>query len=186
MMERSDSCSYGDEGDDGMTRGGDGWGSDGRGWCGVRRRVAGFWRRRRIFMERREDGEELGLTIPFEYTTYYAGVGQLSFSQHITCLRVSSYPAPTYQSCQQLCLLVTINAYPSLLLLRSVKVLSPKGSMGIKSILNRGFRKLSIQSQMIVPTSRFFPSANSTEYLMSTVDGTMPLKELNSAEVRLL
>ncbi|GJS52597.1 hypothetical protein Tco_0625959 [Tanacetum coccineum] len=133
-----------------------------------------------------EKGEELGLTIPFEYTTYYTGVGQLSFSQHITCLRVSSYPAPTYQSYQQLCLLVTIDAYPSLLLLRSVKVLSPKGSMGIKSILNRGFRKLSIQSQMIVPTSRFFPSANSTEYLMSTVDVTMPLKELNSAEVRLL
>ncbi|GKC27169.1 hypothetical protein Tco_1034463 [Tanacetum coccineum] len=60
------------------------------------------------------------------------------------------------------------------------------GSMGIKSILNRGFRKLSIQSQMIVPTSRFFSSANSTEYLVSTVDGTMPHKELNSAEVRLL
>ncbi|GJT25645.1 hypothetical protein Tco_0895582 [Tanacetum coccineum] len=81
---------------------------------------------------------------------------------------------------------VTIDAYPSLLLLRSVKVLSPKGSMGIKSILNRGFRKLSIQSKMIVPTSRFFPSATSTEYLVSTVDGTMPLKELNSAKVRLL
>ncbi|GKD03222.1 hypothetical protein Tco_1178196, partial [Tanacetum coccineum] len=60
------------------------------------------------------------------------------------------------------------------------------GSMGIKSIFNRGFRKLSIQSQMIVPTSRFFLSANSTEYLVSTVDGTMPLKELNLAEVRLL
>ncbi|GKD53966.1 hypothetical protein Tco_1287353, partial [Tanacetum coccineum] len=39
---------------------------------------------------------------------------------------------------------------------------------------------------MIVPTSRFFPSANSTEYLVSTVDGKMPLKELNSVEVRLL
>ncbi|GKF01109.1 hypothetical protein Tco_0028032, partial [Tanacetum coccineum] len=39
---------------------------------------------------------------------------------------------------------------------------------------------------MIVPTSRFFPSANSTGYLVSTVDGTMPLKEPNSAEVRLL
>nr|GEV42528.1 reverse transcriptase domain-containing protein [Tanacetum cinerariifolium] len=60
------------------------------------------------------------------------------------------------------------------------------GSMGIKSILNRGFRKLSIQSQMIVPTSRFFLSANSTEYLVSTVDGTMSLKELNSTKVRLL
>ncbi|GKC56068.1 hypothetical protein Tco_1083666, partial [Tanacetum coccineum] len=31
-----------------------------------------------------------------------------------------------------------------------------------------------------------FQSANSTEYLVSTVDGTMPLKELNLAEVRLL
>ncbi|GJU81589.1 hypothetical protein Tco_1283954 [Tanacetum coccineum] len=39
---------------------------------------------------------------------------------------------------------------------------------------------------MIVSTSRFFPLANLTEYLMSTIDGTMPLKELNSAEVRLL
>ncbi|GKB10431.1 hypothetical protein Tco_0844354 [Tanacetum coccineum] len=36
---------------------------------------------------------------------------------------------------------------------------------------------------MIVSTSRFFLSANSTEYLVSTVDGMMPLKELNSAEV---
>ncbi|GKF27200.1 hypothetical protein Tco_0083094, partial [Tanacetum coccineum] len=60
------------------------------------------------------------------------------------------------------------------------------GSMGIKSILNRGFRKLSIQSKMIEPTFRFFPSATSTEYLVSTVDRTMPLKELNSAKVRLL
>ncbi|GKE11841.1 hypothetical protein Tco_1415392, partial [Tanacetum coccineum] len=39
---------------------------------------------------------------------------------------------------------------------------------------------------MIAPTSRLFSSANSTEYLVSTVDGTMPLKELNLAEVRLL
>ncbi|GKB82103.1 hypothetical protein Tco_0948998 [Tanacetum coccineum] len=58
------------------------------------------------------------------------------------------------------------------------------GSMGIKSVSNRGFRKLIMQSQMIVPSSRFFPSSNTTEYLMSTIDGTMPLKELNSAEVR--
>ncbi|GJY41953.1 hypothetical protein Tco_0429223 [Tanacetum coccineum] len=39
---------------------------------------------------------------------------------------------------------------------------------------------------MIVSTSMIFPSAISTEYLVSTVDGTMPLKGLNSAEVRLL
>ncbi|GJU67116.1 hypothetical protein Tco_1253375 [Tanacetum coccineum] len=39
---------------------------------------------------------------------------------------------------------------------------------------------------MIVQTSRFFPSANSTGYLVSTIDGTMPLKEPNSTEVRLL
>ncbi|GKE14694.1 hypothetical protein Tco_1422271 [Tanacetum coccineum] len=38
---------------------------------------------------------------------------------------------------------------------------------------------------MIVPTSRFFPSANSTGYLVSTVDGTMPLKELNSTKERI-
>ncbi|GJU64424.1 hypothetical protein Tco_1246259 [Tanacetum coccineum] len=63
-------------------------------------------------------GEELGLTIPFEYTTYYAEVGQLSFSQPITCLSASSYLAPMYQSYQQLCLLVTIDASPSLLLLQ--------------------------------------------------------------------
>ncbi|GJV83573.1 hypothetical protein Tco_1523471 [Tanacetum coccineum] len=31
-----------------------------------------------------------------------------------------------------------------------------------------------------------FPSANSTEYSVSMVDGMMPLKELNSIEVRLL
>ncbi|GKD15711.1 hypothetical protein Tco_1200118, partial [Tanacetum coccineum] len=39
---------------------------------------------------------------------------------------------------------------------------------------------------MMVSISMIFPSANSTEYLVSTVDGAMPLKELNSAEVRLL
>nr|GEW20605.1 putative reverse transcriptase domain-containing protein [Tanacetum cinerariifolium] len=39
---------------------------------------------------------------------------------------------------------------------------------------------------MIVPTSRFFPSANSTEYLVSMVNGTTPTKELNSAKVRLV
>ncbi|GKD71966.1 hypothetical protein Tco_1326056, partial [Tanacetum coccineum] len=39
---------------------------------------------------------------------------------------------------------------------------------------------------MLVSTSIIFPSANSTGYLVSTVDGTMPIKELNSAEVRLL
>ncbi|GJW89022.1 hypothetical protein Tco_0164362 [Tanacetum coccineum] len=39
---------------------------------------------------------------------------------------------------------------------------------------------------MIVSTSMIFLSAISTEYLVSTVDGTMLLKELNSAEVRLL
>ncbi|GJS47375.1 hypothetical protein Tco_0597496 [Tanacetum coccineum] len=74
---------------------------------------------------RAPQGEELGLTNPFEYTTYYAGDGQLSFSQHITCLRVSSYPAPTYQSYQQLGLLATIDAYPLLLLLWVIKVSSP-------------------------------------------------------------
>ncbi|GKD88906.1 hypothetical protein Tco_1364413 [Tanacetum coccineum] len=39
---------------------------------------------------------------------------------------------------------------------------------------------------MIVSIPMTFPSANSTEYLVSTVDGMMPLKELNSTEVRLL
>ncbi|GJZ22480.1 hypothetical protein Tco_0807574 [Tanacetum coccineum] len=39
---------------------------------------------------------------------------------------------------------------------------------------------------MLVSTSIIFLSANSTEYLVSTVDGTMSLKELNSANVRLL
>ncbi|GKC51181.1 hypothetical protein Tco_1073926 [Tanacetum coccineum] len=81
-------------------------------------------------------GEELGITNPFKYTTYYAGDGQLSFSQHITCLRVSSYPAPTYQSYQQLGLLATIDAYPLLLLLRVVKVSSPKGSIGPSKVLS--------------------------------------------------
>ncbi|GJV71983.1 hypothetical protein Tco_1491978 [Tanacetum coccineum] len=60
------------------------------------------------------------------------------------------------------------------------------GSMGIKSILNRCFRKFSVQSYMMVSIPMTFLSANSTEYLVSTVDGMMPLKELNSAEVRLL
>ncbi|GJV22501.1 zinc finger, CCHC-type containing protein [Tanacetum coccineum] len=59
-------------------------------------------------------------------------------------------------------------------------------STGIKSILNGGFRKFSVQSQMIVSTHMTFSSANSTEYLVSTVDGMMLLKELNSVEVRLL
>ncbi|GJS00460.1 hypothetical protein Tco_0316968 [Tanacetum coccineum] len=39
---------------------------------------------------------------------------------------------------------------------------------------------------MIVSTSMTFSSSNSTEYLVFTVDGMMPLKELNSAEMRLL
>ncbi|GJT26268.1 hypothetical protein Tco_0906543 [Tanacetum coccineum] len=39
---------------------------------------------------------------------------------------------------------------------------------------------------MLVSTSIIFPSANSTEYLVSTVDGTMLLKGLILAEVRLL
>ncbi|GKC85574.1 hypothetical protein Tco_1141291 [Tanacetum coccineum] len=39
---------------------------------------------------------------------------------------------------------------------------------------------------MLVSTSMIFPSANPTEYLVSTVDGTMSFKELNSAVVRLL
>ncbi|GJX86701.1 hypothetical protein Tco_0337475, partial [Tanacetum coccineum] len=39
---------------------------------------------------------------------------------------------------------------------------------------------------MLVSTSIIFPSANSTEYLVSTVDGTMSLKGLILAEVRLL
>ncbi|GKC60450.1 hypothetical protein Tco_1088048, partial [Tanacetum coccineum] len=55
-------------------------------------------------------------------------------------------------------------------------------STGIKSILNGWFRIFSIQPQMIVSTSMIFLSAISTEYLVSTVDGTMLLKELNSAE----
>nr|GEW77893.1 small nuclear ribonucleoprotein E-like [Tanacetum cinerariifolium] len=38
---------------------------------------------------------------------------------------------------------------------------------------------------MLVSTSIFFPLANSTEYLVSTVDGKIPLKELSSADVRL-
>ncbi|GJY59959.1 hypothetical protein Tco_0459851 [Tanacetum coccineum] len=79
-------------------------------------------------------GEELGLTNPFEYTTYYAGDIQLSFSQHITCLRVSIYPAPTYQSYQKLGLLAAIDAYPLLLLLRVVKASSPKGPLEVLSI----------------------------------------------------
>nr|GEV03769.1 hypothetical protein [Tanacetum cinerariifolium] len=40
----------------------------------------------------------------------------------------------------------------------------------------------SVYNQMIVSTSMIFPSANSTEYLVSMVDGTMLLKELNSME----
>ncbi|GKD29420.1 hypothetical protein Tco_1240198, partial [Tanacetum coccineum] len=59
-------------------------------------------------------------------------------------------------------------------------------SMGIMSILNGWFKVFSVQSQMIVLTPMTFSLANSTEYLVSTVDGTMPLKGLNSAEVRLL
>ncbi|GJU58170.1 putative reverse transcriptase domain-containing protein [Tanacetum coccineum] len=95
-------------------------------WCwrkdaAARVAAGGWWFHRFRFLNESYiealQGEELGLTIPFE-TTYYAGVGQLSFSQHITCLRVSSYSAPTYQSYQQLCLLVTIDASPSLLLLQ--------------------------------------------------------------------
>nr|GEW81516.1 retrovirus-related Pol polyprotein from transposon TNT 1-94 [Tanacetum cinerariifolium] len=39
---------------------------------------------------------------------------------------------------------------------------------------------------MLVSTSIILLSANSIEYLVSTVDGTMSLKELNSMEVRLL
>ncbi|GJZ75491.1 hypothetical protein Tco_0639956 [Tanacetum coccineum] len=39
---------------------------------------------------------------------------------------------------------------------------------------------------MLVSTSIIFPSANSTGYLVSMVDGTTPIKELNSMEVRLL
>ncbi|GJU83335.1 ribonuclease H-like domain-containing protein [Tanacetum coccineum] len=39
---------------------------------------------------------------------------------------------------------------------------------------------------MLVSTSIIFPSANSTKYLVSTVDGTMSLKGLILAEVRLL
>nr|GEW59211.1 retrovirus-related Pol polyprotein from transposon TNT 1-94 [Tanacetum cinerariifolium] len=39
---------------------------------------------------------------------------------------------------------------------------------------------------MIVLTHMIFLSINSTDYLVSTGDGTMPLKELNSAKVRLL
>ncbi|GJT03949.1 hypothetical protein Tco_0838411 [Tanacetum coccineum] len=39
---------------------------------------------------------------------------------------------------------------------------------------------------MLVSTSIIFPSANSTEYLVSIVDGTMSLKGLILAEVRLL
>ncbi|GJZ21120.1 hypothetical protein Tco_0558159 [Tanacetum coccineum] len=39
---------------------------------------------------------------------------------------------------------------------------------------------------MLVSTSTIFPSANSTEYLVSTVDGRMSLKGLILAEVRLL
>ncbi|GJU47599.1 gag-pol polyprotein [Tanacetum coccineum] len=35
---------------------------------------------------------------------------------------------------------------------------------------------------MIVSTSMIFSLVNSTKYLVSTIDGTMPLKELNSAE----
>ncbi|GJW40809.1 hypothetical protein Tco_0066654 [Tanacetum coccineum] len=58
-------------------------------------------------------------------------------------------------------------------------------STGIKSILNGWFRVFSVQSQMIVSTPMTFSSANSTEYLVSMIDGTMPLKGLNSAEVRL-
>ncbi|GJU58628.1 hypothetical protein Tco_1236394 [Tanacetum coccineum] len=39
---------------------------------------------------------------------------------------------------------------------------------------------------MIVSTPLTFSSANLIEYLVSTVDGTMSLKELNSSKVRLL
>ncbi|GKA79760.1 hypothetical protein Tco_0786356 [Tanacetum coccineum] len=39
---------------------------------------------------------------------------------------------------------------------------------------------------MIVSKPMIFSSANSTEYLASTIDGTMPLKGPNSAGVRLL
>ncbi|GJR78359.1 hypothetical protein Tco_0149144 [Tanacetum coccineum] len=39
---------------------------------------------------------------------------------------------------------------------------------------------------MLVSTSIIFLSANSTKYLVSTGDGTMPIKELNSTKVRFL
>ncbi|GJV75770.1 hypothetical protein Tco_1507354 [Tanacetum coccineum] len=39
---------------------------------------------------------------------------------------------------------------------------------------------------MLVSTSIIFPSANSIDYLVSTVDGTMSLKRKILAEVRLL
>ncbi|GJS53824.1 hypothetical protein Tco_0627186 [Tanacetum coccineum] len=112
-------------------------------------------------------GEELGLTNPFEYTTYYAGDGQLSFSQHITCLRVSSYPAPTYQSYQQLGLLATIDAYPLLLLLRVVKVSSPKeylvstvdGTVLLKGLILTGVRLLSTRFHVLAIISSFAPTS---------------------------
>ncbi|GJT51859.1 ribonuclease H-like domain-containing protein [Tanacetum coccineum] len=43
-----------------------------------------------------------------------------------------------------------------------------------------------VQSQMMASIPMIFPSANSMEYSVSTVDGTMPLKWLILAEVRLL
>ncbi|GKB47971.1 hypothetical protein Tco_0898724 [Tanacetum coccineum] len=39
---------------------------------------------------------------------------------------------------------------------------------------------------MLVSTFIIFPSADSTGYLVSMVDGTTPIKELNSAKVGLL
>ncbi|GJR29315.1 hypothetical protein Tco_1105547 [Tanacetum coccineum] len=57
---------------------------------------------------------------------------------------------------------------------------------GIKSILNIWFRIFGTQPQMLVSTSIIFMSANSTAYLVSMVDGTMPIKELNSTKVRFL
>ncbi|GKC57654.1 hypothetical protein Tco_1085252 [Tanacetum coccineum] len=52
--------------------------------------------------------------------------------------------------------------------------------------LNLMLSALTYQSQMTVSTSMTFRSAISTEHLVSTVDGRMPLKGLNSADVRLL
>ncbi|GJU83550.1 hypothetical protein Tco_1285915 [Tanacetum coccineum] len=57
---------------------------------------------------------------------------------------------------------------------------------GIQSMLNRWFRKLRLQPRIIELVPIVFPSAGSVVYLVSNAVGTMSLRRINSADVRLL